>query len=208
MTLESARSPRRARTNVKTPEVGEMGDDYNQSCDCASPTIVYAYGRAMRGSVPITMPVPSADESPYMRPQDGAGLEKRGMRGRFVRAAVVIGAVAICLALVAVVYRAFHASGVGGACLGASPSPENGRCFVLYHSHSCPHCKDFMPVYDEVSSRYSGRARFEKMLPSDKEVSVQFYPTVKYFDAGREGEKHVGASSTSQFETFVRSCLG
>jgi hypothetical protein len=153
------------------------------------------------------MPVLFADESPYMRPHDGAGRGKRGTCGRFVKVAVAIGAVAICIALVAVIYRTIHASGVGGAYLGASPSLENGRCFVLYHSHSCPHCKDFMPVYDEVSSRYRGRARFEKMLPSDNEVSVQFYPTVKYFDDGREGEKHVGASSTSQFEAFVRSCL-
>ena len=164
------------------------------ACDCGSPNIRLSFGSAIRGGVPIPTSFLAGDDSPYAR-------HPPPCRRALPRCAI---AALLVLALCALVYAA--AGPLKSYLCGEGPR-DAGATFVLYHSERCTHCRRFMPIYDEISARFRGLAKFVKSPPGPMDPSVQYYPTVKFLREGVEVSEHVGASSASDFESFVAACM-
>ena len=72
----------------------------------------------------------------------------------------------------------------------------------------CPPCRALAPTFEELARKYEGRVRFLKLnVDENQQVPQRFgikgIPTLVFFDAGREVERVVGASSKAALERIV-----
>ena len=42
---------------------------------------------------------------------------------------------------------------------------KNGKWVVLYHANWCPHCVNFLPVFDKLAKMNHNNANFAKYMP-------------------------------------------
>ena len=77
----------------------------------------------------------------------------------------------------------------------------------------CPHCKNMMPTFSEVSRSLAGETADIKLAAVDatqetmlqNKYSIKGYPTLKVFINGQEQPDYKGARSTKDIYNFMTS---
>ncbi|WAR16380.1 TXND5-like protein [Mya arenaria] len=90
------------------------------------------------------------------------------------------------------------------------------RLFVMFFAPWCGHCKRLAPTWDELAAKYNVDGRevaigkvdctIETALCSDH--GVRGYPTVKFFNLNKEGEKYAGGRTMEALTSYVQEQLG
>ena len=86
-----------------------------------------------------------------------------------------------------------------------------GKLVVLYHAKWCPHCVNFMPIFDQIAAE-SGNSllRFAKIdcaKYGDVCSDIYSYPTIKTYSSGSwpEGLVYTGSRDKQTLSNFLRS---
>lgn len=90
---------------------------------------------------------------------------------------------------------------------------KNGKWVVLYHAKWCPHCVNFLPVFDKLAKMNHNNASFAKIEyahHNDQSLgftpNVAAYPTIKLHSNNNVVATRTGGSNdTSELTRFVRS---
>ena len=83
---------------------------------------------------------------------------------------------------------------------------------VKIHANWCPHSKKVLPIWDELTNEYDGKAIIGKLdVDNNQESSVKFgvrsIPTLLVFKDGEMVDRHVGAVPKETLSSSIDSKL-
>lgn len=87
-----------------------------------------------------------------------------------------------------------------------------GPVATIFWATWCVYCRQLLPIFDELASRYSEQIKFvkaeqEKNPYAADRYQVQSLPTLLLFHGGRVMNRLVGAVSKDQLEHHLRALL-
>ncbi|KAH3748672.1 hypothetical protein DPMN_183120 [Dreissena polymorpha] len=93
---------------------------------------------------------------------------------------------------------------------------EKDKLFVMFFAPWCGHCKRLAPTWDELAVKYNIEKREVTIGKVDCTVETELcsahgvrgYPTVKFFNLNKEGEKYADARTIEAFSKFIEERLG
>merc|ERR1711942_103121 len=82
--------------------------------------------------------------------------------------------------------------------------------FVEFYAPWCGHCKQLAPIWDQLGDKYNGNpdiviAKMDATANELKGISVQGFPTIKYFKANGEVLDYSGKRDLEGFSKFLDS---
>lgn len=89
---------------------------------------------------------------------------------------------------------------------------SNVPVIVDFWADWCPPCKMLAPVFEELSSEYSGKLKFAKLNTDEASGIAQKYgvmsiPTLILFKGGKEAGRIVGAMPKQELKKRIDSLL-
>jgi thioredoxin-like negative regulator of GroEL len=83
---------------------------------------------------------------------------------------------------------------------------------VMFHSPTCPNCREIEPYFDGFATEFKGKAVFVKLNVLDYPYIAQRYgvmgtPTFKFFCSGRPVQELVGATYPPLLKNTIEDTL-
>jgi thioredoxin 1 len=83
---------------------------------------------------------------------------------------------------------------------------------VMFHSPTCPNCREIEPFFDEFATEFKGKAVFMKLNVLDNPYIAERYgvmgtPTFKFFCSGRPVGEVVGAAYPPLIKRTIEETL-
>lgn len=88
---------------------------------------------------------------------------------------------------------------------------EHKNVLVEFYAPWCGHCKQLEPIYEELAQKFEGKpnviiAKMDATANEVKKVTVQGFPTIKFFPMGSEGKMvNVKARTLEELTAFLES---
>ncbi|UCD92341.1 MAG: thioredoxin family protein [Methanobacteriota archaeon] len=89
---------------------------------------------------------------------------------------------------------------------------ESKPVVVMFHSPTCPSCREVEPYFDEFAKEFEGRVAFAKLNVINNHYTVGRYgvmstPTFKFFCKGRPVQEMVGAAYPPLLKRTIEETL-
>ncbi|KAL4218401.1 Thioredoxin domain-containing protein 5 [Mactra antiquata] len=89
------------------------------------------------------------------------------------------------------------------------------RLFVMFFAPWCGHCKRLAPTWDDLAKEFNidgrevtiGKVDCTQQSALCADHGVRGYPTVKFFNKNKEGDKYAGARSLDSFKAYIQEQL-
>jgi thioredoxin 1 len=83
---------------------------------------------------------------------------------------------------------------------------------VMFHSPTCPNCREIEPYFDEFAGEFKGKALFMKLNVLENTYIAERYgvmgtPTFKFFCSGRPVQEVVGAAYPPLIKKAIEETL-
>jgi protein disulfide-isomerase-like protein len=86
---------------------------------------------------------------------------------------------------------------------------KEGAWFILFYAPWCGHCKRMAPVWEQLATKMKGESVRVAKVDADGETeigekfSIQHYPTLKMFEAGKTTADYKGDTSLDSLHKFA-----
>jgi thiol-disulfide isomerase/thioredoxin len=94
---------------------------------------------------------------------------------------------------------------------------QNKKSLVLFYANWCPHCKDYMPIWNEVSNDYNKSDKSVQIIKVDcggdsefdanltKKYSIDGFPTIVFVDENGAGTKYDKGQDKSSIFDYLKT---